>query len=199
MPRRSMKRTVLLSVAALSLFQMPSYADDPAEIEPEPAAELDESRKGELPVSKPYQKNQGTIDNLTELQKYVTQHDGTEKPFQNEYWDHKEDGIYVDVVSGEPLFSSTDKYDSGTGWPSFTKPIDKEMVKEKTDYKMLMPRTEVRSSSGDSHLGHVFEDGPKDKGGLRYCINSASMRFIPKDKLAEEGYGEYLSLFGDKE
>lgn len=138
---------------------------------------------------------ENNLDHLTEMQKYVTQHDGTEKPFENEYWDHKEPGIYVDVVSGEPLFSSLDKYDSSTGWPSFTKPIDKAGVSEHKDYKLFMPRTEVRSSKADSHLGHVFDDGPKDKGGFRYCINSAALRFVHKDDLAAEGYSEYLYMF----
>ncbi len=140
------------------------------------------------------------IKELTPLQHYVTQKNGTERAFENEYWDHKEPGIYVDVVSGEPLFSSVDKYDSGTGWPSFTKPIDNEVLTKQPDYKLFIPRTEVRSSKADSHLGHVFEDGPADKGGLRYCINSASLRFIHKDDLEKEGYGEYLALFEkDKE
>ena len=132
---------------------------------------------------------------LTPIQEYVTQHSGTEPAFNNAYWDHHEEGIYVDIVSGEPLFSSLDKFDSGTGWPSFTKPIQQSTVAEKTDSTHGMQRTEVRSSQSDSHLGHVFTDGPKEKGGLRYCINSASLRFIPKDKLEEEGYGEYLKLF----
>lgn len=134
---------------------------------------------------------------LTDMQKYVTQHDGTEPPFQNEYWDHKEEGIYVDIISGEPLFSSTDKFDSGTGWPSFTRPISESLVAEKQDRKLGMTRTEVRSSGSDSHLGHVFTDGPKDKGGLRYCINSAALDFVPKAELEERGYGEYLILFED--
>jgi methionine-R-sulfoxide reductase len=131
---------------------------------------------------------------LTPIQYQVTQHEGTERPFQNEYWDNHEAGIYVDVVSGEPLFSSLDKYESGTGWPSFTKPLVPENIKTKTDRSLFMSRTEVRSAHADSHLGHLFDDGPKPTG-QRYCMNSASMRFIPVSKLAAEGYGEYLKLF----
>lgn len=132
---------------------------------------------------------------LTPQQYEVTQHEGTERPFSNEYWDNHAAGIYVDVVSGEPLFSSLDKFDSGTGWPSFTKPLEPANVTEKTDTKLFMRRTEVRSKHADSHLGHVFDDGPRDKGGLRYCMNSASMRFIPVDRLEAEGYGQYKKLF----
>ena len=131
---------------------------------------------------------------LSSVQYQVTQHEGTERPFQNEYWDNHEAGIYVDVVSGEPLFSSLDKYDSGTGWPSFTKPLETENVKTKTDRSLFMQRTEVRSAHADSHLGHLFDDGPQPTG-MRYCMNSASMRFIPVAKLAEEGYGQYAALF----
>ena len=131
---------------------------------------------------------------LSPLQYEVTQHDATERAFQNAYWDNHEPGIYVDVVSGEPLFSSNDKFDSGTGWPSFTKPLVADNVKTKTDRSHFMTRTEVRSSHGDSHLGHLFDDGPTPTG-LRYCMNSASMRFIPVAKLADEGYGEFLPLF----
>lgn len=132
---------------------------------------------------------------LTPLQYEVTQEEGTEPSYQNEYWDNHKEGIYVDIVSGEPLFSSIDKYESGTGWPSFVKPIDKSLIVEREDRRIFGVRTEVRSKNANSHLGHVFPDGPKDKGGMRYCMNSASMKFIPKEDMEKEGYGEYLSLF----
>ena len=135
---------------------------------------------------------------LTPIQFEVTQHAGTERAFANESWNNEHPGIYVDVVSGEPLFSSLDKFDSGTGWPSFTKPLEPANVVTKTDHKFFMERTEVRSKHADSHLGHVFDDGPPPTH-LRYCMNSASMRFIPVDKLEAEGYGKYLPLFGKQE
>ncbi len=131
---------------------------------------------------------------LTREQYEVTQHEATEQPFHNEFWNDHRSGIYVDVVSGEPLFSSLDKFDSGTGWPSFTRPLEPGNVTTRRDFKLLLPRTEVRSSHAGSHLGHVFKDGPPPTG-LRYCINSAALRFIPTERLAEEGYGRYLPLF----
>ncbi|GEK89267.1 peptide-methionine (R)-S-oxide reductase MsrB [Alkalibacterium putridalgicola] len=134
-------------------------------------------------------------EKLTPIQYEVTQNNATERPGTGEYDEFFEEGIYVDVVSGEPLFSSNDKYDAGCGWPSFTKPIKKRTVKEKRDRTFGMERTEVRSQEADSHLGHVFTDGPQDKGGLRYCINSAAMRFVPKSELKEKGYEEYLAEF----
>lgn len=145
--------------------------------------------------TKKYEKN---LKNLTEFQKYVTQKNGTEAAFDNEYWDNHREGIYVDAASGQPLFSSKDKFDSGSGWPSFTNPISQNSVMEKSDMSHGMKRVEVRSKDADSHLGHVFDDGPKDKGGMRYCINSAAIKFIPKESLKKEGYEEFLKDFSPK-
>lgn len=133
-------------------------------------------------------------NSLNKMQYDVTQNSSTEPPFRNEYYDNFKEGIYVDITTGEPLFVSTDKFESGCGWPSFSKPINPELIKELTDTSYGMKRTEVRSKLGDAHLGHVFNDGPKELGGLRYCINSASLKFIPKEKMEEEGYGELLGL-----
>ncbi|WP_434302036.1 peptide-methionine (R)-S-oxide reductase MsrB [Clostridium botulinum] len=132
---------------------------------------------------------------LTPEEYYVTQENGTEAPYKNEHWDLNEEGIYVDITNGEPLFTSKDKFNSSCGWPAFSKPIDRKIIKESIDKSHGMTRTEVRSKNADSHLGHVFCDGPEKLGGLRYCINSASLKFIPKNELEEEGYGEYLKLF----
>ena len=158
-----------------------------------------ETLAGDLAMSTNPAVKPDALAKLTDMQRYVTQQSGTEPAFHNEFWNNKADGIYVDVISGEPLFSSTDKFDSGTGWPSFTKPIEPAKVTNHEDSSHGMTRVEVRSTGANSHLGHVFPDGPKDKGGQRFCINSASLRFVPKEKLAEEGYGQYLSLFEGKE
>jgi methionine-R-sulfoxide reductase len=157
-----------------------------------PARSVNRDRTMTTPFHKP--SDTELQKTLSPMQYRVTQHEGTEPAFRNEYWDNHEAGIYVDVVSGEPLFSSLDKYDSGTGWPSFTRPLVPENIKTKTDRMLGMTRTEVRSAHADSHLGHVFDDGPRPTG-LRYCMNSASMRFIPVSQLAAEGYGEYVKLF----
>jgi peptide-methionine (R)-S-oxide reductase len=150
-------------------------------------------------VSHDYRKTPEALSRLTDTQYRVTQEEGTEPAFRNEYWNNHDPGIYVDVVSGQPLFSSADKYDSGTGWPSFTRPIDPDAVVTKTDRHLWMTRTEVRSTAADSHLGHVFDDGPRDAGGLRYCMNSAALRFVPAADLAAEGYDEYSALFANDE
>jgi len=146
-----------------------------------------------------YRKDPTAIAALSKRQYAVTQEDATEPPFRNEFWDNHDDGIYVDVVSGEPLFSSTDKFESGSGWPSFTRPIEPANVVRNSDRTLGMVRTEVRSTNADSHLGHLFDDGPVADGGLRYCINSASLRFVPVDELDAQGYGDYRTLFTSKE
>jgi len=150
-------------------------------------------------TTKQYTKDQTAIAQLSKQQFAVTQNDATEPAFRNEFWDNHEDGIYVDIVSGEPLFSSTDKFDSGSGWPSFTRPIEPAHIVKHQDKTFWMTRTEVRSANGDSHLGHLFDDGPVQDGGLRYCINSAALRFVPASELESQGYGDYRSLFTSKE
>ena len=147
---------------------------------------------GDAKMNEEYKHN---LKKLNPLQYHVTQGDGTEPAFNNEYWDNKEDGIYVDIIDGTALYSSLDKFDSGTGWPSFTKAISERVIDTETDTKFFMTRTEAISASSDAHLGHIFPDGPQDKGGMRHCINSAALKFIPVDELEDEGYGEYLELF----
>ena len=144
-----------------------------------------------------FERSEKALSNLTAIEYHVTQESGTERPFTGKYNAHKEPGIYVDIVSGEPLFASSDKFESGCGWPSFTKPIESAHVTEHRDASLGMVRTEVRSKHGDSHLGHVFPDGPQDRGGLRYCINSAALRFIHRDQMEAEGYGDYLEQVED--
>jgi methionine-R-sulfoxide reductase len=175
--------------ATLAIAALFSATTARAQAKPSPAASTAAARRTFVKPSDSDLKKK-----LTPLQYEVTQHEATETPFRNQYWDNHEPGIYVDVVSGEPLFSSLDKYDSGTGWPSFTRPLDPANIKTKTDRMLGYARTEVRSAHADSHLGHVFDDGPRPTG-LRYCMNSASMRFIPASQLEAEGYGQYAALF----
>jgi peptide-methionine (R)-S-oxide reductase len=176
----------------LALTATVAVASAPRASAQAPARSVNRDRTMTTPFHKP--SDPELQKKLSPLQYRVTQHEGTEPAFRNEYWDNHEAGIYVDVVSGEPLFSSLDKFDSGTGWPSFTRPLVPENIKTKTDRTLGMARTEVRSAHADSHLGHLFDDGPRPTG-QRYCMNSASMRFIPVSKLAAEGYGEYVKLF----
>jgi len=183
-----MKNSIIWALPALMLGASTTQSTISAQT-PQPAASL--SKGWTRPTDAELKKK------LTPLQFSVTRHADTETPFHNEYWDNHEDGIYVDIISGEPLFSSLDKYDSGTGWPSFTKPLEPGNLKTKVDYKLLYPRIEVRSKLADSHLGHLFDDGPRPTG-QRYCMNSAAMRFVPVSQLVAQGYGKYLALFKKK-
>ncbi|HTZ16881.1 MAG TPA: peptide-methionine (R)-S-oxide reductase MsrB [Dissulfurispiraceae bacterium] len=196
--RKNLLSTFSVVVLVSALIALPACSKKPEQTAAKPAPKVSAS-SAEDAANYPWRtfvkpSKEELKKKLTPLQYEVTQEEGTEPPFKNDYWDNKKEGIYVDIVSGEPLFSSLDKYDSGTGWPSFTKPLEPENITEKVDRRLFASRTEVRSKYGGSHLGHVFPDGPKPTG-LRYCMNSAALRFIPKENLEKEGYGQYDKLF----
>lgn len=203
------KPVVVETVALKNFYRAEDYHQDYLDKNPggychiEPGLFEMAKKANPLPKAAPkvqYEKQDKKVlkEKLTAEQYNVTQENGTERPFQNEYWNETREGIYVDITTGEPLFISTDKFESGCGWPSFSKPITKKLIDEKLDKSQGMTRVEVRSKTGDAHLGHVFNDGPEDKGGLRYCINSASLKFIPKADMQKKGYGEYIPLLDKK-
>jgi peptide-methionine (R)-S-oxide reductase len=193
-----MKKQIAIALCSISVLSLGAHAAETKAKKETPV----QNQKNEKynPETCAFPKDDASLKSLLSPEQFeITKRNGTEQPFKNAYWDNHHPGLYIDTISKEPLFSSKDKFDSGTGWPSFSKPLKKDLVREKKDKAYGMDRTEVRSTRADSHLGHIFDDGPKDAGGLRYCINSASLKFIPLENLKAEGYEDWLNLFNDKD